>query len=76
MPHSSERFPRQAYARRAAILAEDLAEWISFYRTRALPERSAYISYRTAVIADNRWPQLEDLVARLQEISIDILALR
>ena len=76
MTRQTERFPRAAYARRAAILSEDLGEWIAYYRRMSTPDAYTFTSPRRAAIADDRWCAIEDIVVRLQAIAIDIQAIR
>jgi hypothetical protein len=65
-----------SYARRAALLAEDLNEWVPFYRRMSTPDAYLFTDERRVARADDRWCAIEDLVVRLQEISIDIASIR
>ncbi|HEY2202831.1 MAG TPA: hypothetical protein VGH56_13170 [Solirubrobacteraceae bacterium] len=65
-----------AYARRAAILAEDLDEWWTIYTRRsATLDPWVYDSSQRAALED-RCAVLEDLVRRLRDISSELAALR
>jgi hypothetical protein len=76
MPVKSSRFSRKAYARRAALLAEDLREWYAIYHNRI--ERSGdWWTYDTeADVIVERERVLSDLVDQLQHVSIELATLR
>lgn len=76
MPIKSSRFSRMAYARRAALLAEDLDEWWTIYKNRSatVPPWAMNSSQRAAL--EDRCAALQDLVWQLRNISSELVALR
>lgn len=76
MSTANARFPRTAYARRAARLAEDLGFWSGSLKDFARGPDSWMPSVAAVNRAEARAFALDDLVHDLQEIAIRIEAIR
>lgn len=75
MPVKSSRFARRAYARRAASLAEELADWWFVYKTRAAHTHALVYDARQADALEDRAEAIYELAQRLREIALRIEAL-
>lgn len=65
-----------AYARRAALLAEELAEWFAIYRQRSAHASPWLLNSSERAQLEDRSAVLQDLVGRLRDISSELVALR
>jgi len=65
-----------AYARRAALLAEDLNAWALGYRDVAFGPDHRLVNWQRRDRAESRAYGIEDLVAQLRDISMQLAALR
>lgn len=70
------RFPRRAYARRAAELAEDLELWVPGLLEYAHGNESWILSPQKVARAEERAAVIQDLVETLQVVTMRLAAIR
>lgn len=65
-----------AFARRAALLAEDLAEWQAIYHQQYMVDGEWGLYEPNIAVIAERDRQLKEMVQELQDVSVRLTALR
>lgn len=76
MKLQSSRFSRMAYARRAALLADELDAWYAMYKRRRVSVDPWLLNSSQRSALEERINVLQRIIVQLQDISSELVALR